>query len=706
MTLDELRRKIEDPVALKTYAFTILAELCALASRATDPETEQLLRELTIRALNQRKQLDGSKPILDSLVHRCGLYPYLDPTGLDPSVQIAFEAHRPFDMPEDDIVFHESQAAVYRHLLDGKNVILSAPTSYGKSLIIDALVASGRYKNMIIVVPTLALIDETRRRLSRFREYKLITHAGQELAERNLFVMTQERVVDHPALPRVDLFVIDEFYKLSGQMDAERSDLLNQALYKLLKLGRQFYFLGPNVHGIAHVREFDETVQFIKTDYSTVAVDVTRVSSKGKVRERLVDLSRSLDEPTLIYCKSPARTREVARWLIEDGVAEPTPALDDAVEWVGENFHPEWLVGKALAHGVGIHHGRLPRALAQFIVRAFNHNKLRFLICTSTLIEGVNTKAKNVVIFDNMIAKQRFDYFTFNNIRGRSGRMFEHFVGRVFLFHEPPEEELPFVDIPVLTQSEDAPESLLIQIDEDDWTVRSRERLARVLDQNVLPLALIRANAGLDPMQQVQAAYELRKRADYYGRWLTWRGNPDYDHLQATCSFVWNHLGGSGLRGHGAYSDKQLTYKVSQIRGHSIKWIVDDDLAKNPDHDPDKVVEEALGFVRQWAGHHFPHLLAALDRIQQHVFAELGIRPGDYSGYVKQVESLFLPGPLVALDEYGIPLPLALKLQGRLVPTAEANLDVLLDRLRRLEPDKLQLSAFERELIRDTQHTL
>ncbi len=433
MNLDELRQMIRDPDALERDGFRVLSGLALLASQASDAETEQRLRELTIRALDYRERLNGSKPILDALVERFGLYPYLDPQDLDASVQIAYEAHRPLDMPDDAIVFHASQAAVYRHLLDGSNVILSAPTSYGKSLIIDALVASGRYANIVIVVPTLALIDETRRRLSRFRDYKLITHSAQSVGDRNLFVMTQERVVDHPSLPEVDLFVIDEFYKLSGHMDAERSDLLNQALYKLLKIGRQFYFLGPNINGIAHVREFSANVRFIKTDYSTVAVDVARVPTKGTVRERLVDLCRSFDEPTLIYCKSPARAREVAKWLLEDEVVRPSEELSDAVEWVGEHFHPQWLVGRALAHGVGVHHGRLPRALAQFIVRSFNEDKLRFLVCTSTLIEGVNTKAKNVVIFDNMIAKEKFDYFTFNNIRGRSGRMFEHFIGRVFL---------------------------------------------------------------------------------------------------------------------------------------------------------------------------------------------------------------------------------------------------------------------------------
>ena len=58
------------------------------------------------------------------------------------------------------MVFHRVQAQVYWHLIDGENVILSAPTSFGKSLIIDALIASGKYRRIVLVVPTIAPIDE------------------------------------------------------------------------------------------------------------------------------------------------------------------------------------------------------------------------------------------------------------------------------------------------------------------------------------------------------------------------------------------------------------------------------------------------------------------------------------------------------------------------------------------------------------------
>jgi reverse gyrase len=49
--------------------------------------------------------------------------------------------------------------------MSGKNLAIIAPTSFGKSFIIDAFIALKQPKNTAIIVPTIALTDETRRRL-------------------------------------------------------------------------------------------------------------------------------------------------------------------------------------------------------------------------------------------------------------------------------------------------------------------------------------------------------------------------------------------------------------------------------------------------------------------------------------------------------------------------------------------------------------
>jgi len=133
---------------------------------------------LILRALDQRDKFEEFSEILNGLIRHYGLYPYLDKNLLTIKDALAREFHRPGllaastdQSPEvldenEGLIFHRVQAEVFRHILDGENVILSAPTSFGKSALVDALIESGRFDNVVVVVPTIALIDETRRRLS------------------------------------------------------------------------------------------------------------------------------------------------------------------------------------------------------------------------------------------------------------------------------------------------------------------------------------------------------------------------------------------------------------------------------------------------------------------------------------------------------------------------------------------------------------
>ena len=90
-------------------------------------------------------------------------------------------------------VLHTAQSQVLKKLLEGKSVAVSAPTSFGKSFVIDAFIAIKQPINVVILVPTVALADETRRRICRkfSHQYKIITTTDVELAEKNILVFPQ-----------------------------------------------------------------------------------------------------------------------------------------------------------------------------------------------------------------------------------------------------------------------------------------------------------------------------------------------------------------------------------------------------------------------------------------------------------------------------------------------------------------------------------
>jgi DEAD/DEAH box helicase/Helicase conserved C-terminal domain len=699
---NQLVEKLADHDFVTQNAFEITQYMCNLAGQDYDPEAVQ---ELVLRLLEHRDRIGTCASILDALVRELGLFPFLSPDTLGLADSLAYEFHRPESMGSG-VVFHRPQAKVYRELVNGKNVVLSAPTSFGKSLIIDAIVNTGKFKDILIIVPTIALIDETRRRLSQYEtDYKIITHPSQSKAAKNIFVLTQERALELEDLDDIGFFVVDEFYKLSfGGENEDRAALLNQAFYKLAKKGKQFYMLGPHIDGLTKGLDKRLHFEFMHEPYHTVVSQLHRIGQWAGEDEfkRLTDLCRQITGPTLIFCSSPDRAAKVARALVEANIGEPCKELKDAVEWISEHYHPDWHVPQALAHGIGVHHGRIPRALSQFMVRSFDAGNLSFLICTSTLIEGVNTKAENIIIFDNKIAKEKYDYFTFNNIRGRSGRMFKHFVGHVYLFHEPPPPQLPLVDIPAYTQPDSAPDSLLIQLEDEDLTPHSRNRLKQYADQDLLSLATLRANNGIDPDGQLGVARSILDDLRTYHLMLNWRGMPTWEQLEFISNVIWNNFNGLSLAQRTVRTAKQLAYLVNQLRSAPTTRLMIE--ARMNNDDADAAVTSVLDFTRLWAMFHFPRLLRAVERIQLDVFRRHNLQAGDYSVFASHVENLFLDGALIALDEYGVPIELARKLESRL--STQGDLDATLVLLKSLNLAKLNLSPFEREILQDAQDHL
>jgi hypothetical protein len=410
-----------------------------------------------------------------------------------------------------------------------------------------------------------------------------------------------------------------------------------------------------------------------------------------------------LTEPTLIYCKSPKSANKVAKLLFDSGKFKTNQYNESAIEWLEEEYHPLWFLPKALKYGIGIHHGKIPRAISQFAVKAFNEYKIQFLVCTSTLIEGVNTKAKNVIIYDNKVANEKLDFFTFNNICGRSGRMFQHFIGRVFLFHEPPTEELPLVDFPLFSQTDEVPEKLLMQMDNDDLSQKSKDRILKISNNGVLSIKTIKANSNIEPQSQIKLATFLKDNLRGYHYLLKWNRFPTYDQLKFACELIWKFLI-DGRRVGGISSGSQLAFKINNLRiVGNIKDLIANEI--DEDGEPEKVnevIENILEFVRYWAQYNFPKYMMALNRIQKELYEEIDFQTGDYSYFSSQIECLFTDPLFVALDEYGIPIQTSNKIKDKL--DTNGNLDHLLEQIRVLPIESLDVTQFEKELLTDVQN--
>ncbi|WP_244486618.1 helicase-related protein [Aureimonas sp. Leaf324] len=95
-------------------------------------------------------------------------------------------------------------------------------------------------------------------------------------------------------------------------------------------------------------------------------------------------------------------------------------------------MHPEFLLASLVVLGVAFHFGNMPSLLRLEIERLFRAGKIRFLVCASTLIEGVNLSCRTIVVRGPRKGKGHpMEPHDFWNLAGRAGRWGDEFQGNI-----------------------------------------------------------------------------------------------------------------------------------------------------------------------------------------------------------------------------------------------------------------------------------
>lgn len=673
--------------ALKANVFEVL-RAASVAIQEEPADSPLLLGTIPRLAdlIERHEELSSFREAYSALARSVGLWNYIDRSTADLRDELVAEAAT---IPRLAVALHREQVSALNSLLDGHNLILSAPTSFGKSLLVDALLLSGRFNRTAIVLPTIALLDEFRRRLvSRFgAEFDVLMHHSERPErDRVIFLGTQERLINRDDLGFLDLVVVDEFYKLDPSRHDERSVMLNAAVYKLLSKSKQFFFIGPNIDSVSFSGDSRWRFEFLKTRFSTVAVNTYDLQKALDKEQRLG--TEAYDEgnwPALIFVSSPDRANKIARTLTENN-----PIVGDGgplASWMADNYGDGWSVTDAVAAGVGVHHGRVPRALASRFVRLFNEKKLPILICTSTLIEGVNTAAKSVLIYDKKISRTDYDFFTFSNIRGRAGRLGQHHVGNVYLFHAPPEDTGVEVSAPLFGDLDDAPDEFVVHIEEEDATPSIDERIGDMADRvGLTPDELRRfSSLGIDTLESLRPIVAGRIST---GAQIQWVGRPSYDEILAVCEVI-SHLV-TRISDLGVFSYKQLGMYLNKLRSSGTMREFFHWHASSYKGDAEKM-DGVFKFLRA-AEYSLPEYFAVIDLMVR----KSGGR-SNYELFIAEMPRWFRSESLKMLEEQGVPIQIAERFLAR-----DDTVVSLGSRLRTLaEAGDARLSAIEIDWIVD-----
>lgn len=357
---------------------------------------------------------------------------------------------------------------------------VSAPTSAGKSRIIrEHFLEVARSKDtfaLVYLVPTRALIDEVSRdlRAEAPGDVGVFTMPWDpELAysTRSILVVTQERlhlVLElFPSLA-VTLLFVDESQSLGS--DA-RGVLLQQAIERTVRRSpdAQVLFASPlssNPELLIEDAGSDRRADYFVSEAMTVNQNLVWVESVyRKPQRRAVFLvsngnSHRLGEITLaqramtvpmrtalvahalagntpgnvIYANTASEAEKVAKAVFEQlpPSDDTDQEIDDLRELIKTAVHSKYLLADVLERRVAFHYGNMPLVVRSEIERLFGEGKIHYLVCTSTLLEGVNLPCRTIFMRNPQKGVGHpLSEADFWNLAGRAGRWGKEFEGNV-----------------------------------------------------------------------------------------------------------------------------------------------------------------------------------------------------------------------------------------------------------------------------------
>lgn len=382
----------------------------------------------------------------------------------------------------DNIIhLNKFQNDVHNRFAKNDAISISAPTSAGKSFILCNIIIEElieRQLNIVYIVPTRALISQVESDLRKLvATYKLknvsittVPQNSNELSQSNIWVFTQERLhwflIENQSVG-VDLFVIDEAHKIE---DPYRGILLQQKIEEVVKNNPtvKVLFSSPFTSNpeilLENVRLNSKTdrinTQFVAVNQNLIfATQVPRKTDQWELNLCLVNKSIKLgklilsDRPTtelkkmaymsiafssngagnIIYSNGAAQAEEIALVLYDSlPIEQESNNITELIKIVKKIIHKDYRLAKVLDKRIAFHYGNMPLLIRQEIERLFKEGEIKYLICTSTLLEGVNLPAKSIYIRKPHRGKDTpLNQNDFWNLAGRAGRWGKEFSGNI-----------------------------------------------------------------------------------------------------------------------------------------------------------------------------------------------------------------------------------------------------------------------------------
>lgn len=394
------------------------------------------------------------------------------------------------------------QMDVWNKSIESKFLGISAPTSAGKSFVIllkciQNIINKGG--SIVYVVPTLSLINQVvndfhiKLKKYELNDYEILTTYNAKKNNKIIYVLTPERAIsaynenDKP-FGEVNSFIVDEIQNIERieNKDDERSKILFDSLVELSFSHNPdlIVFSGPRVSGLKNMG-FDIFQESKSNEISAISSPVTNftysISKKGKKyyfkqysqinkNYSLIEISNTdyikiggvqydnkylsylniflgklgSNSKNIIFSPTSGMARKMAIDLAKKSSnLNNTDQVESLIKYVSDTVHPNYDLCKTLDSNIAYHHGKVPLHIRNVLEYAIKEKMINNIVCTTTLMQGVNLPAQNVIMRNGYLSTRRSNgvmpeltNYEVSNLRGRAGRLLKDFIGRTFILDE------------------------------------------------------------------------------------------------------------------------------------------------------------------------------------------------------------------------------------------------------------------------------
>ena len=395
------------------------------------------------------------------------------------------------------------QKRIWDSLDRNKIVGISAPTSAGKSFVILLKLISKIIANtcdIIYIIPTLSLLTQVTEdfnkmlKLLGIKNYS-ISNSYTEFNEHeksHIYIMTQEKAnsalsSERNAFNNRLILVADEIQNIERILnyDDQRAKILFDTLtdFRYKENVEQIIISGPRIQQIDKVGEniFGIETDDVITDISPVlnltysikklegqyyfkqyclltdsAICETIADSslivgygKNKYDDNYFEyLNRIIncfgESQNIVFAPTPDVARNIACNI---NCGESNFQTQELITYYKNTVRENYSMCDSLSHGVAYHHGKLPMHVRCTLEKAISERLIGTVACTTTLMQGVNMPAQNIIIRNPHLYLSRrsstaeLSNYEMANLRGRAGRLLKDFIGRTFVMDESSFEE-------------------------------------------------------------------------------------------------------------------------------------------------------------------------------------------------------------------------------------------------------------------------